>query len=280
MSDNLRIMTWLAPSVPMGLYRRIGEELSTRLGREVTVQSSVNAAGPNPGVGNPFSWGTVDIGFMTAPVHRALIAHEDAPSVQLLGVAPVFDDPRNEGKPVHFCELVVRSDDPARNLDGLKRRRFGYNDTGSLTGWLGMCTRLEALDTTPSQFFGSVQRTGSHLTSMARLMAGVIDAACMDSNSLLLARQNQAYATARLRVIESIGPWPVQPISVRADMPEAEVSAIAAALIEAGPWPEFRLRGFARQTEADLAACPLAGLGAPDSDESTSDVSGLNPIGQ
>ncbi|MFT7622080.1 MAG: ABC-type phosphate/phosphonate transport system substrate-binding protein [Myxococcota bacterium] len=271
-TDPLRLLTWMTPSIPRGVFDRIAENLSQALSRPVTVNSSPNRGGPTPGPGNPFSWGTVDIGFMSAPMYRSLQL-EAQPTVRLCGAALVFDDPRNQGRPLNWSDIVVRNADPARSLEDLKSRRFGYNDTSSLCGWHAMVEKLRDRPkaaggpTSPARYFGSLRRTGSHLAAISQLIAGVIDVAALDSNCLLLASRQQGYATSKLRIVESVGPWPVQPIVVRADMPEPTRLAIRDALLAQSDWPDIAISGFAPQTEADLAGAPHHGALVHDSDD-------------
>ena len=53
-----------------------------------------------------------DVGFMCAPGYLWL-AERTPPSVELVGAACVFDDPRNAGRPVYFSDLIVPEDSPA-----------------------------------------------------------------------------------------------------------------------------------------------------------------------
>ena len=58
---------------------------------------------------DPFSRGEVDVGFLCAPTYLRLREREHPPA-ELLGVAPVFVDQRARGKPVYFCDVIVRRD--------------------------------------------------------------------------------------------------------------------------------------------------------------------------
>ena len=52
----------------------------------------------------------------------SLAAGAEAAPVELLGVAPVFEDARALGRPVYFCDVVVRGDGPIRSFAGLRGR--------------------------------------------------------------------------------------------------------------------------------------------------------------
>jgi hypothetical protein len=213
---HLTFTTWLAPSLPLALFERVGASVSQELGVPVRVLSETKLSGPVLGAHDPFSDGEVDVGFLCAPAYAAL-SKAPEPSVVSLGLAPLFDDPRHDGRPRCFCDLVVRADDPARSLADLEGRRFGSNDPASLSGWLGVSDALRRRGTTPEAFFGAVVWTGDHLSSLQAIRARSIDVASLDSNALLLARR-RGEVSEDLRVLRALGPWPAQPVVARRDL--------------------------------------------------------------
>src|SRR6185295_245154 len=89
------------------------------------------------------------------------LAERRPPAVELVPAAFVFDDPRLEGRPVYFAELVVARSSRARSLADLRGSRWVYNDTCSLSGYFSVLAALQALGAGP-EFFGSVRAVGSH----------------------------------------------------------------------------------------------------------------------
>jgi ABC-type phosphate/phosphonate transport system substrate-binding protein len=80
---------------------------------------------------------------------------------------------------------------------------------------------------------------------------GEVDAAAIDSNVLgVLARRDPA-AAARVRVVDSFGPFPVQPVVARRGLPADLVATVRAALLAFVGVPSLGLRAFAA---ADPAA--------------------------
>ncbi|MFT7623126.1 MAG: ABC-type phosphate/phosphonate transport system substrate-binding protein [Myxococcota bacterium] len=247
--------------MPLPFFAKIAETIGQALGRPVHLSAHYDCSGPAPGDENPFADGQADLGFVCAPSYLALAAAVSSglagPTVKLVGVAPVFDDPRNEGRPVYFCDVVVRQTDRSATLDALRGRRFGYNDPMSLSGLWGMEQHLQRRGEALRDFFGPVVQTGSHPASIAALCRGEIDAATLDSTLLLLARRG-AHPTIRqdepIRVLKSIGPWPVQPLVARTDLAPDVCRAIQQALLAAGPWPQYALTGFGAQDHDAISA--------------------------
>src|ERR1051325_7978323 len=177
----LRIITYLSPSIPAELYALIA-------------------------------------GFLAAPPFACLNARRRA--VELLPL-PVPSDPRSEGRPVYFADVVVRADSPARTFAELAGARWSFNDRNSKSGWFSMLERIAPR--APAEFFGELVASGSHLRSLELVAEGVADAAAIDSNAL------RANAPESLRVLESWGPFPIQPAVIRAGHPARE--RVAGALL-------------------------------------------------
>ena len=224
MPVRLRCRTWLSPGLPIELFAAFVASLE-QAGFETELTSETATSGPPPGSEDPFARGEVDLGFICVPSYRALAAARP-PSVALVGVAPVFEDPRNEGRPVYFAELVVADHCRATTLTELAGCRFGYNDLASQSGYRSMLDRLDELRL-DEHHFGALVHTGGHRRSLDALRDGTIDAAAIDSNTLL----GLGGAPAGTRVIETWGPFPVQPVVVAATLDADTVATIRSALL-------------------------------------------------
>ena len=77
--------------------------------------------GTGEGVFDPFSEGEADVGFMCSPSFSWLRELRASP-VELLGVAPVFQDERASGKLVYFCEAIVHQETPIHSFAEFKGR--------------------------------------------------------------------------------------------------------------------------------------------------------------
>jgi ABC-type phosphate/phosphonate transport system substrate-binding protein len=265
----LRLLTYLAPSVPLAFFEVLAKLLEGALGCPTTLSQETATSGPPKGQRDPFSAGLADVGFVCSPAFLWM-RDQSSPSVELVPAAPVIADPRANGRPVYFSDVVVRRDSPARSLSALRGRSWAYNDACSLSGYFSLLREL-ARRGESTRFFSELRCSGSHLDSLELVASGAVDAAAIDSSVLLLAARR---GLARdLRVIESWGPFPIQPVVARATLPAALRARIADALLALGRDPTARaalaehgVEGFAPVTTADyereraaLRACePLA----------------------
>jgi len=260
----LRVLSYLAPSIPEELFRVLAEtiEAATRMTVELAFETRVS--GPSP-EDDPFAGHRADLAFVCAPSYPAL--KEVGSPVALLPVAPVFDDPRAEGRPVYYSDVVVRPDRAASRFEELAGAVWSYNDRRSRSGWLNMLARLAEIGHTgsPEEFFAALIPAGSHLRSLELVADGVADVAAIDSNTLQLVRRREPEKAARLRVLESWGPMPIQPVLAGTALSEPLRDRIAGALLRLGVDPaareriaEFGLRGFAPVEEATYASMASA----------------------
>jgi ABC-type phosphate/phosphonate transport system substrate-binding protein len=249
------MVTWLAPGLPLALFDKVRETIQTHLSAPVSLEARTKLSGPEVGSADPFADGRAEVGFLCAPAAVPTAIREQG-GFELLNLAPVFDDVRYAGQPHCYCDIVVREDTMGAGLDDLRGMRFGYNDPSSLSGWLGLSVALQARKTRPEAFFGSLVQTGGHLRSLQQLQDQSIQVASIDSNVL----HTHPDALKGLKIIESIGPWPSQPVVVRRTLSADEKARIKQALNTCGPWPDWGFVGFAHQDPAHLAQVPTAAL--------------------
>jgi phosphonate transport system substrate-binding protein len=231
---EVRLLTYLAPGLPFDLFHAVGLRLSDALGMPTVLTSDPTRSGPAAGEDDPFRGDAADVGFLCAPSYLWLAA-ATPPAVELVPAAFVFDHPRGMGRPVHFAELVVAADSPVRSFAELKGARWVYNDPCSLSGYFSVLANL-AERGLGLEHFDSVREVGSHHAALHAIETGQADCAAIDSSTLLLARRRGA--AQGVRVLESFGPYPVQPIVVRAGLSDELKQGLAAALLamhEHGP---------------------------------------------
>ena len=243
--STIRLLTYLAPSIPAGLFELVAAEIETAAAVGVALDFETSVSGPTPEA-DPFADDRADLAFVCGPSYSLL--RDAGRAVEVVAAAPVFDDPRNEGRPVYFSDVVVRRDHPARTFPELRASTWAFNDRQSLSGWFRMLERLEALGfgRDPNAFFSRVVASGSHVASIDLVARGGADVSAVDSNTLLLSRRREPSLDERLRVLESWGPSPVQPLVARAGLPEALRNRIAGALLAMADSAETarRLREF------------------------------------
>jgi phosphonate transport system substrate-binding protein len=215
--EDIRFVTYLSPSIPQALFEALADHVQCALGHErISLRVDSRASGPQKGSECSSFAEEADVAFMCAP---SFIWLRDLhpPPAELLGVLPVFDDERNQGKPVYFCDVVVRNDAPIHAFSELEGGSWAYNDECSLSGYYSLLDKLTESDTDES-FFDSVFCSGSHLNSIGAVLGGKADAAAIDSNVLRIRFREAPPLRKKLRVIESWGPYPIQPVVVNSTL--------------------------------------------------------------
>ena len=250
-------MSYLSPGIPRAYFEAVVDHVRQELGQRASLAVESRVSGPVRGAADPFSRGEADVGFMCAPAFFWLRELEDPP-VELLLAAPVFRDDRASGRPVYFSELVVRSDSPASSFLDLRGRSWAYNDPCSLSGYYNLLKKLAEIE--DGKFFGRTYCSGSHLNSMEMVVRGEVDAAIIDSNVLRIKLRSAPELGERLRVIETWGPFPIQPVVFRSGLRSGLKSRLRASLLSIGETTrlppalaEFGLERFAPVTHEHYA---------------------------
>lgn len=243
----LRLLTYLAPSIPADFFRLVAAVIEADVGVAVDLKFEERISGPMPGDENPFAAGTADVGFICSPSYRWQRERLD-----LLPV-PVPVDARAKGQPVYFGDVVVRRGAGVASFADLRGRRWAYNDRNSRSGWTCMLERIAPAE--PEGWFSAVIDAGSHLESLRRVREGGADAASIDSNALRLAAARDPALLDDLQILESWGPFPIQPVVIRSAMSPQVRRALRLALLRAHETVGDRLRrfGFTHFAEADPA---------------------------
>ena len=233
---SLRAITYLAPGIPLEFFELVMGYLGRALGRAPVLESDDRNSGPMHGEHDPFAAARADLGFLCSPSYLYLRSLPE-PSVELVPVGFVFRDPRNQGQPHYFSDVIVRADRGVSQLEELRGGVFGFNDTSSLSGYYAAHQHLA--DRAPTNgFFRAEVQTGSHAASLQAVLDGEVDVAAIDSNVLSLAQRRLPQLAERLRIVESWGPHPIQPIVQSASL-EAELgSRVGAALLDLMDDPE------------------------------------------
>ena len=253
--DELKFLTYLSPGLPVEIFEAVAAHVGDHLGLPASLAVESRYSGPSSTEGDPFSAGEADVGFMCAPPYIWLRDREEPP-VELLGVAPLFEDGRTGGKPVYFSDVIVRRDSPFRAFEDLRGGVLAYNDSCSLSGYYCLLERLQRVP--PNGRVDPVLRhSGSHLDSIELVAGGRADAAAIDSNVLAMRLAGQPGLQSRLRIIDSLGPYPIQPVVVRSGLAGWLKATVRECILS---WPET-----ARGRE-ELSAIGLGGFTPVDDD--------------
>jgi ABC-type phosphate/phosphonate transport system substrate-binding protein len=151
---------------------------------------------------------------------------------------------------------MVRDDDPASDVAGLRGWRAAFNSRDSQSGYNAL-RDLVAPHAEAGRFFTEAVETGGHLASLAALREGRADVAAIDAVTLALAPEA---AKAGLRILQWSRAVPGLPYVTRLNTSDADLArlrhGIAAALADPGladARAALRLAGFDVLGEAAYA---------------------------
>jgi ABC-type phosphate/phosphonate transport system substrate-binding protein len=214
-------------------------------------------SGPPPHLPDPFASGELDLAFCCAPAYIWL-RDQPVPSVDLVPFGLVFDDPRAAGRPVTFSDIVVRADNPARSFADLVTARWGFNDHESLSGYYSVLQAAVEYGADRT-FMSRLQHTRGHLNSLRGLRRGTIDAAAIDSIVVALRWRQERALRTELRLVQSLGPWPIQPTIMRRSLPPRLKARLTSAMGSLADTPgrraalrRWQIGGVAPMTDADF----------------------------
>ena len=246
----MRAITYLPPGIPLDFYATLVRHMSVALSQPIELVTDPRFSGPPVDEPNPLSTGGADIGFVCGPAYLRLVDE-----IQLVPAAPVFDDPRTPGRPLYFAEVVVTADHHGGSLAELVDARYAYNDPASLSGCLAVLAHLGSA--TPGQFSGATQ-SGSSEASLDLLDTGKADVCSVDSIVWRRLTGERPELLKRFRVLESLGPFPVQPIVASPRLDPETLERLTGALLRLGPndLDPFGASGFVSVSPDDYR--PLA----------------------
>jgi phosphonate transport system substrate-binding protein len=257
----LRFITFLAPKL-LPLYEFIARHIGVRLGlpTELVVGTCYEQLVPE-----------ADIAFVCGLPYVELSRGGEAPVEPL--AAPVLQGRRYKGRPIYFSDVIVRRDSPCRCFADLRGRSWVYNEPHSQSGY-GITRYHLVCRGETNGYFSRVAEAGWHERAIQMVTAGEVDAAAIDSHVLAVALRDDPELAGLLRVIETLGPSPIQPVVAARRLPARLRKAVRLSLLELNADPAARphlaqalVAGFVPVTDATydpiramLAAVESAGL--------------------
>ncbi|HEV2029383.1 MAG TPA: PhnD/SsuA/transferrin family substrate-binding protein [Candidatus Dormibacteraeota bacterium] len=180
--------------------------------------------------------GSVDIAFVCSPPVIWLGGSVEAVA------APILTDPRFGGKPLYCSEVIVNRDSPFQSLEDLRGARWAINEPSSWSGYWVTLQRIGSWD-----FFSEVVEAGFHERALQMLASGEIDGAAIDSHVLGVVLRSAPQLAEMLRVVETLGPSPSQPVVVRSGLDPAFKDRIRERLLSLRDplMNEYLVEGFA-----------------------------------
>lgn len=200
MAGPLRVASCLAPHL-CWLYRFLATCLGDRIGRTTEFIEDASYE----------QLGDVDVVFVCslAYVEHAAIRRRFEPIA-----APVLAGARYAGRPVYYSDVIVRHDSALRSFADLRGRTWAYNEKLSQSGYGITRYHLAQLGETGG-YFGQLIEAERHERAIALVASGEVDAAAIDSHVLDTHLDLYPHLRRRLRIIDSLGPSPIQPVAVR-----------------------------------------------------------------
>ena len=140
--------------------------------------------------------------------------------------APVLADPRFDGCPLYSSEVVVSSTSTCTSLGDLRGARWAYNEPSSWSGYWVTLARVGSWE-----YFGEVVAAGSHQRALRMVADGEVDGSAIDSQVLAVELRDHPKLAERVRVVDTLGPFPAQPVVVRADLDPGVKHAVRAQML-------------------------------------------------
>jgi phosphonate transport system substrate-binding protein len=211
---SLTVTTFLSPRYE-NLYRYVAQAIADRLGTPLDFR-----------VGNEFSEflaGESDLAFACGFWYVQNTADYD------LVAAPVMAAQRYNAQPVYCMEIISAAHFPARNIEELAGKVFGYNEEESWSGYWAFRSEIERAGLHLHSYFRPV-KTGSHVHSLAALLDGKIDFASIDSTVLEHELAKRPELEQELHRIKTLGPHPAPPLMAQRRLSETVRREISQAI--------------------------------------------------
>ncbi|XP_022103895.1 uncharacterized protein LOC110986379 [Acanthaster planci] len=239
----LRLITYLAPSIPLEYFEVLKEYLEEKLDCYVYLLCESRWSGPPDDRVDPFTTGDADIGFVCAPTFQRMHSKSSSKAA-LLGVAPAHITPHGSDLPVYYTEVVVHKDncDRFKRFEDLRGSVWAYNDAHSLSGYWITRLELEKMAESTTTFFNKTLQSGSHLKSIEMILDKTIDGTGIDSNVLAFQMKAHPKLKDKLHVVTSWGPLPVYPGVVNSELPEDLKKSITGHLLNMHQEPKWQAK--------------------------------------
>lgn len=205
---KLRIGTFLAPSV-MPMYQVIADEI----GRALNIKTELVVETDYESCKNDLN----DVCFICSLPY--VIFEKQGLDISEPIVAPVLIGKRYNDRPIYFSDVIVKSDSNFKSFLDLRGASWCYNEPLSQSGYGITRYHLAKLGETKG-FFSKVVQAGYHEESIRKVANGEIDGSAIDSQDLAIAMKQNPTLKKSLRIVDSIGPSTIQPMSVSKRLPE------------------------------------------------------------
>ena len=159
--------------------------------------------------------GDIDVAFVCSP---PLVWLEGA--VEAVA-APVLADPRFDGRALYASDVIVPARSGAMRFEDLEGTRWAVNEPSSWSGYWVTLARARDWG-----FFREVVEAGFHQSAIRLVAEARVDGAAIDSQVLAFELRAHPELGAKIKVIDSLGPSPSQPVVVRTGLDPEEKTAL------------------------------------------------------
>lgn len=225
MAADLRFATFLAPCV-RPVYQAVADEVGRRLGltTELVVGRSLRH----------IAEGDVDVAFICSPPYIQLAAARPVAAHVL--AAPVLTDAGFGGRPMYRSDVIVGADSRLESFADLRGTVWAYNEPSSYSGYVATCARLAEIGERDG-YFGTAVKAGWHERAIRMVAAGEVDASAIDCQVLAVVIAAEPELGRRLRVVDAIGPAPIQPVVASAKLAPELRREVQAAIVDLSSSP-------------------------------------------
>jgi phosphonate transport system substrate-binding protein len=144
---------------------------------------------------------------------------------QQLVAVPLF-----HGQPLYHSLILARKDGKERRLADFRGKVLAYSDIRSNSGFVSPAYALHQQGIDISDQFRLLINAGSHEHSIEALLSGLADVAAVDEYVWVEYLKVHPDAANKLRVVESMGPYPFTPIVAGPAVRPAVLNGLAGTL--------------------------------------------------
>jgi phosphonate transport system substrate-binding protein len=148
------------------------------------------------------------------------------------------------GTSTYLAGIFCRKDSGINTLADLKGKSVAFGDVNSTSSFNYPCAMLLAAHVDPARDLGKVYLTGSHVNSLAALLAGKVDACCIQVSTFERGVKEGQVDPAKFKLLAHSVPIPGSPLVMHPKLPAALKAQLRKAFTEVATYPELGPNGL------------------------------------
>jgi phosphonate transport system substrate-binding protein len=201
---RLHAITFLAPNM-LPVYRFMFDYLGSKLGCDIELTEALDYR----------EMAQSDLALICGLPY---IIYNHPQSFHEALIAPVLQGERFQNRPIYFSDVIVRRDSAFQSFADLRGCSWAYNEPLSQSGY-GITRYSLVKKRETNGYFSKVIEAGFHEKSIRMVCHGDVDASAIDTQVLAVELRNQPQLAQQLRVIDSLGPSTIQPLTAANHLP-------------------------------------------------------------